>query len=83
MLVLSRKENETIVIDGNIHVTIVRCGRGKVRIGIEAPDDVSINRAEIADQKRDDHGRQFLDISPSPEATAYKRRSYLTLPSAF
>lgn len=47
MLVLSRKESETIVIDDNIRVTIVRCGRGKVKVGIQAPDHVSIMRGEL------------------------------------
>lgn len=51
MLVLSRKQNETIVIDNNIHVTIVQCGRGKVKIGIQAPDEVSIKRAELVDRE--------------------------------
>lgn len=37
MLVLNRKMNESIVIDGNIKVTIVRPGRGNVTIGVDAP----------------------------------------------
>ena len=47
MLVLSRKENETIVINGNVRITIVRSGRGKVKLGIQAPDEVSIRRSEL------------------------------------
>ena len=48
MLVLSRKLNEKIIINGNIVVTIVKVDRNQVRIGIEAPEDVSIYREEIA-----------------------------------
>jgi carbon storage regulator len=51
MLVLSRKENETIVIDTNIRVTILRCGNGRVRIGIQAPDEVSIKRSELIERE--------------------------------
>ncbi len=48
MLVLSRKLNEKIVIDGGIVVTVVKIDRNQVRIGIEAPDNVRVFREEIA-----------------------------------
>ena len=47
MLVLTRKQNERLIIDGNIVVTIVRVSGGTVRIGIEAPVEVSIRREEL------------------------------------
>ena len=47
MLVLSRKLNEKIVINGDIIVTVVKIDRNQVRIGIEAPGDVPIYREEI------------------------------------
>ena len=47
MLVLSRKLNEKIVIDGNITITVVKIDRNQVRIGIEAPGDVPVYREEI------------------------------------
>ena len=50
MLVLTRKIGEKIVIGGNITVTILDGGRGEgVRIGIDAPRDVSIHRSEVID----------------------------------
>jgi carbon storage regulator len=48
MLVLSRKLNEKIVIDGGIVVTVVKIDRNQVRLGIEAPKDVRVFREEIA-----------------------------------
>lgn len=50
MLVLSRKLNEKVVIGGDIVVTVVRIDRNTVRLGIEAPGDVRVLRAEIAPQ---------------------------------
>ena len=49
MLILSRKKDETIVISDNIRLTIVEVRGSKVRIGIEAPRDVSVHREEIYD----------------------------------
>jgi carbon storage regulator len=48
MLVLSRKLNEKIVIDGGIVITLVKIDRNQVRIGIDAPGDVKVFREEIA-----------------------------------
>jgi carbon storage regulator len=47
MLVLSRRTNETLVIDNNIRFTVLSVHGNQVRIGIEAPDDVIILREEI------------------------------------
>ena len=50
MLILSRKAGDAIVIDGGIRIVVVQCDRGSVRIGIEAPSDTTILRAELVDQ---------------------------------
>lgn len=47
MLVLGRKQNERLIIDGKIVVTVVRASNGSVRLGIEAPPEVSVQREEI------------------------------------
>ena len=50
MLVLGRKENERLIIDGKIVVTVVRASNGTVRLGIDAPAHISIQREEICDR---------------------------------
>ena len=53
MLVLSRKENEKVLFPHlGIAVQILRIGGGKVRLGIEAPGDVSVVRHEIASEQQ-------------------------------
>ncbi|MEE3367610.1 MAG: carbon storage regulator CsrA [Planctomycetota bacterium] len=52
MLVLSRKRNESIVIDENIVITVVEVRGDKVRLGIEAPQEIPIHRSEVLDAIR-------------------------------
>jgi carbon storage regulator len=47
MLVLTRRPNESIVIANNIKITVVSVGPGRVKLGIEAPPDVRVDRQEI------------------------------------
>jgi carbon storage regulator CsrA len=54
MLVLTRKAGEQIIIGDNIKVTVVSVGPGRIKIGIEAPDNVSVDRAEIHARKQND-----------------------------
>jgi carbon storage regulator len=49
MLVLSRKRDESIIVDGNIVITIVDIRGDKVRLGIEAPATVPVHRKEVYD----------------------------------
>lgn len=69
MLVLSRQRNESIVINGNIVVSVVDIRGDKVRIGVEAPKDIPVHRREVYDaikrQQKPDH-RAEGDDSPVP-----------------
>jgi len=47
MLVLSRKKNESIVIDNNITIVIVDIRGDKVRLGVEAPKNIGVHRREV------------------------------------
>ncbi len=47
MLILTRKQNESVIIDGDIKVTVLSDKHGQVKLGIEAPEDVEIWRDEI------------------------------------
>jgi carbon storage regulator len=50
MLVLSRRPNESIVIEGGIRVTVVSIRGNQVRLGFEAPGDVRIFREELLER---------------------------------
>ena len=62
MLVLSRKLNEKIVIDGGIIVTVVKIDRNQVRIGIEAPGHIPVFREEILPNARRARDEQELAV---------------------
>jgi len=47
MLVLSRKKDESIIINDHIRVTVVEIRGDKVRLGIDAPKDVTVHRREV------------------------------------
>ncbi len=49
MLVLSRKKNESIVINDNIKIVVVEIRGDKVRLGVEAPKEVPVHRREVFD----------------------------------
>ena len=66
MLVLSRKAGERILLGNNIRITVVRISGGGVRLGIEAPPDVSVVREEVIDNS----SRAALPVSTSPQTDA-------------
>ena len=52
MLVLKRKAGESIIVNENIEIKIIEIEEGRIKIGIEAPKDVSILRKEVLDEAR-------------------------------
>jgi carbon storage regulator len=63
MLVLARKKNESIIIRDDIVVTVVEVRGDTVRLGIEAPREVTVHRREVYDKikenERPKEGRQL------------------------
>jgi carbon storage regulator len=65
MLVLSRKKNESIVINNDITVTVVEIRGDKVRLGIVAPKEVPVHRQEVFDAI---HGKNASTSAPTMAA---------------
>lgn len=65
MLVLSRKKNESIVINDDITIVVVEIRGDKVRLGVEAPKEVPVHRREIFDAIRNNEPKP--DAPPAPE----------------
>jgi|TARA_Y100000296_G_C4933952_1_gene138039 carbon storage regulator len=51
MLILSRKTNQRIIIDGNVVITIVEIRGDQVRVGIDAPKSTRVDREEVFNAK--------------------------------
>lgn len=80
MLVLSRKPGEQVVIGNNITVTVVEVVGNRIRIGIDAPGDVRILRAELADWQ-DEAGAEQHRADREPEPCAVRRAGRTPRPS--
>ena len=51
MLILTRRPDESIIINGNVKLKILSVNGNQVRIGFEAPEDVSIVREELLEDQ--------------------------------
>ena len=60
MLVLTRKKNESIVIRDDIVVMVVEIRGDKVRLGIEAPKEVTVHRREVYDKIKEDERQKDI-----------------------
>ncbi len=52
MLVVTRKQDESLIISDNIEITVLEISKDKVKIGISAPKEVKIIRSELKDAKQ-------------------------------
>ena len=65
MLVLSRKKNESIVINNDITVVVVDIRGDKVRLGVEAPKEIPVHRREVYDAIQKNEQSAKKDTQPS------------------
>jgi len=78
MLVLSRKKNESIVINDDITIVVVEIRGDKVRLGVNAPKEVPVHRQEVyeairrkeAEHKRNDSEQESTSDCGTDEADA-------------
>lgn len=65
MLILTRKKQQSIVINDNIVLTVLAVDGDRVKIGISAPADVTVLREEVQRAVRDEN-RRAVEATPSP-----------------
>jgi carbon storage regulator len=63
VLVLTRKTGQEIILDGNIRITVASCGDGRVKLGIEAPRDVRVDRAEVAERVAKEEAESVVELA--------------------
>ena len=77
MLVLSRKQGESIVIDGDIRVTVLKAHGKVIRLGIEAPKEVPIRRSELDFRLADAPSQLDLDARDVAEPLQFSEMGAL------
>ncbi|MGI9427183.1 MAG: carbon storage regulator [Bythopirellula sp.] len=65
MLEISRKKNESIIINDEITIVVIEIRNDKVRLGLEYPSHMTVHRSEVYEALRRDH----LAHNPSPQPT--------------
>jgi carbon storage regulator len=66
MLVLSRRKDEKIIVGDNITVMVIEIRGDKVRLGIDAPPEITVHRQEVYDAIKRENARP--DINPDAKA---------------
>jgi carbon storage regulator len=81
MLVLSRKLDESIIIDDNIRITVVGIRGNQVRLGIQAPPSIGVFRQEILERAGRAFERPALAPSSTDSTRAGPSSAYLAEPA--
>ena len=66
MLVLSRKKNESIVINNDVVITVIEIRGDKVRLGIVAPKEVAVHREEVYQAIHGSPPAVLMELSAQP-----------------
>ncbi len=72
MLILTRRRTETVVIGDNITITVLDVKGGRVRIGVNAPREIIVNREEILEKTQE--GTSDAARSPLTNSDAVESR---------
>ena len=78
MLVLTRRPGESIVIGNGIKLTVVTVGPGRVKIGIEAPPNVRIDREEIHARIQQEQAADVLAVVQATAAGTSDQNTMMT-----
>ena len=71
MLVLSRKKNESIIINDNITIVVVEIRGDKVRLGVEAPKEIPVHRNEVYEAiRRNQEAVEHPQVEPDTTSAA-------------
>ncbi len=69
MIVISRKKNESLVINNDIIITVIEIRGDKVRLGVQSPKEVPVHRQEVYDAiKRYSEQPQASSVTVEPQA---------------
>ena len=74
MLVLSRRQDETICIGDDIVITVCHVSRRRVKLGIDAPRDIQVHREEIYEQVRQENLEAVRHADAAREALRKHRQ---------
>ena len=75
MLVLTRKQDEMIQIGEDIVVKVISAGKGKVKIGVDAPSHVRVMRGELSDEVKAHRLAEAAKTAAAPLAAQLKLRA--------
>ena len=70
MLVLSRKLNQSIMVGDDVRIVVVAVDRDQVKLGIEAPRDISVHRSEIYEEIQRSNRAAAATPAQPPESGA-------------
>ncbi|WP_169973665.1 MULTISPECIES: carbon storage regulator CsrA [unclassified Campylobacter] len=73
MLILSRKEGESILLGNNIKITIAGISKSGVKVGIDAPKNMMILRSELADEVANEN-KQAINLASEIELSELSQK---------